>query len=83
MALIKCPECAQRISSNAVSCPGCGSPTGRRAKVDSKSSGATAKAIGFVLILLGMGFTFSGSEATGGALIVVGFVAFIAGRFKD
>ena len=27
MALIACPECSRRISSDALTCPGCGSPT--------------------------------------------------------
>lgn len=36
MALIACPECQKQISTESVSCPGCGAPTTNAAKIKSK-----------------------------------------------
>jgi len=79
MALTKCPDCGNGVSTAAVNCPRCGRPISGKA-VQTKRKGGKYEGIGFLLILAGMGACFV-SGVVGGILIFVGFVIFLIGRF--
>lgn len=52
MALVKCRECGQEISSTANSCPNCGCPTrGSADATSSSSNGCTCSVIAFIVFL--------------------------------
>ncbi len=52
MALTKCRECGKEISTEAVTCPHCGAPTGRQAK---RTSGcAVVIAVGLLALVYAM-----------------------------
>ena len=91
MAMIPCPECTKQISDKASNCPNCGYPIAAVPPQQSKEAriehshvtrtGARWEGIGFVLIVFGLISIMSGIEF-GGALIAIGFVVFLVGRFK-
>ena len=90
MPLIKCQECDKEISDRAEACPGCGhpvnpvKPVSPAVTVKTKKSNAGLKALGFILIVIGLIWTMSGSGKTiGPALLLGGFVVFIIARFMD
>lgn len=89
MALIKCSECGSEVSDKAAACPKCGNPINeieppREATTKTTSSGALAKFIGFMMIVIGMFMAIAGAYGSlGGVLIFIGIVLFIMGRFKD
>ena len=82
MALTKCPDCGNGVSSAAANCPQCGRPISKMSgNVDqTQRKGGKYEGIGFLLILGGIAVCFA-SGALGGALILVGFVVFLIGRF--
>lgn len=75
MALIKCYECGNEVSDNAVSCPNCGARIANNAKVSFKWEG-----IAFVLILLGVILAFVKSILLGAIIILVGMLTYSIGR---
>ena len=83
MPLIKCPDCANEISTAAANCLKCGRPMtamgGKAVQVQRK--GGKFEAIGFLLILAGTIACFIGSPSVGVPLIAIGFIIFLVGRF--
>jgi len=82
MALINCPDCNKQISDNAPNCPQCGRPMAMFSDKSTqiKRKGGTYEGIGFLLIIGGMVTCFA-SGWLGGALIIIGFIVFLVGRF--
>jgi hypothetical protein len=88
MALINCPECQHQVSKAAASCPNCGRPI-----TPPRRYGRIWEAIGFAIIMLGIGLLifveFSAAGMNGHHMagtigawsFLVGFVVFIIGRF--
>lgn len=84
MALIQCPGCGEEISENAASCPKCGEPI---KKEKTGRSFNWLKLVGFIIVLYGMftGIASHSSHDLNVAAVIgfIGFLVFIAGRFKD
>lgn len=80
--LIACPDCEKSISKNAATCIHCGRSMNAMVgkAMQTQRRGGKYEAIGFVIILAGIGLCFL-SAYLGGAVITLGFVAFIIGRF--
>lgn len=83
MGLSKCGECGRDVSARAAACPGCGAPIAGAAvtQVSVTRPGAKWEAAGFVMIAVGLVWMLAGGH-WGGALLTVGFVVFLVGRFK-
>ena len=89
MALIKCPDCEKEVSDAAPYCPNCGRPIAaipapvpsvQRTVVETKRKGGAFEAVGFILIVIGIGGCIVGG-GWGGAFMFIGFVIFLIGRF--
>lgn len=82
MALTKCPDCGNGVSTSAANCPQCGRPMSMLSSkaVQVQRKGGKYEGAGFLLILAGIA-TCIVSGGLGGLLIFVGFVVFLIGRF--
>lgn len=78
MALIKCPECAKEMSSDATACPSCGKPNEVAAKKKSTST-RDAGCLLMVLALLGSFFVPSGVQIVMWILLALGLVLAVLG----
>jgi uncharacterized membrane protein YvbJ len=98
MALVKCPECGNQVSTAAASCPKCGAPVGspgistplatiqqtsKRLKLHSLFSSITL-CIGLVWLIAGIAGGEAGASPSPVAIILllVGIVWYIATRFR-
>lgn len=85
MALILCPECGTEVSDQAIACPKCARPlreASPEAPTVTKRAGAPWEMWGFGLIAAGVVLGITGLGGFAAALIAVGFVVFIVGRFN-
>lgn len=94
MALVKCLECGKEISDKAQACPGCGAPitpaivlpaenaAQETTTVHITRTGGRWEGIGFLLITVGLVSALAGVGGFSIALMMIGFVVFIIGRFK-
>jgi uncharacterized membrane protein YvbJ len=82
MALTTCPDCKKQVSDKAPNCPNCGRPltSFSSGAFQTRRKGGKYEGVGFLLILAGI-FTCFASAWFGAALIVIGFVVFMVGRF--
>ena len=60
MALLKCPDCGRDVSTEAATCPQCGRPTASFSgkAVQTQRKGGKYEALGFLIILAGMGIWY-------------------------
>jgi uncharacterized paraquat-inducible protein A len=79
MALIKCSECKNEISSLANTCPKCGYQIN---SPDNKSFNTIHIGVSTFLCILGIGFAASGIWA-GWALFGIGLIWFIGARIAS
>jgi hypothetical protein len=81
MALTKCPDCGNGVSTAAANCPRCGRPMAMFSgkAVQTQRKGGKYEGLGFLLILVGIGTCFV-SGPVGSILIFIGFVVFLVGR---
>ena len=85
MALIPCLECGTEVSDLAMACPKCARPlreASSETPVVTKRAGAPWEMWGFGLIAVGIVLGIAGMGGFAGALIAVGFMIFIVGRFN-
>jgi hypothetical protein len=83
MAMIKCEECEQSVSSKAAACPGCGAPIAGGTAFQTKQNNAarTVKLLSFLAMVVGiLGFYVIPSLSI---LIFIGFFGFVVGRFME
>lgn len=89
MAMFSCPECTKQISDKALSCPNCGVPISESTQpventpshMNVTRSGTKWEGLGFMIIIIGMISAMAGWQY-GGALLGLGFIIFIVGRFQ-
>jgi uncharacterized membrane protein YvbJ len=94
MALIDCPECGKRVSSQAAACPDCGCPLTQNHPVQTIEKTAkkykATTALGAGLIILGLVISFATcSQATdsdtpiyGGFIALLGLIIHFVARVK-
>lgn len=74
MAMRKCPDCRQEMSTEAGECPSCGRPAGAF-----DTPGRTIKALGAVLILVAIPVGLDGSGMVG-PMVLTGLGLMLIGR---
>ena len=77
MALIECPECKQKISDTAISCPHCGRHKRKRVSISS----SIFFIIGIVASLIFSGLVWGGSGNAVGAIVCLSIGAGLSTLF--
>lgn len=71
MSLITCPECGNKISSQASACPKCGSPTPadvQKTKIKLRNKKGNMQGAGIIMMIIGAGLA-AGSGGMDGTLL--------------
>lgn len=77
--LVSCRACTKTISVNAAACPHCGEPIRPHQVVKPTN---WVKITGGLLMIFGV-IGCAAQSMIGGFMMVVGFVLFVIGRFRD
>lgn len=83
MALITCPDCGSDVSDAAPACPHCGHPVRAQVIESTGKPYKAMKAVAVALFFIGA-LIWMASPGTGGwgvAVLVMGVVLYIGGRF--